>query len=67
MPVTLSLLKVLIMVVIFSIVIITGNIPFRYKNFQEKSTYISYATAFTGGVFMSVALIHLSYAASLNF
>jgi len=47
------------MIIMFTIVVITGNLPLRWKRFQKGSPLLNLANAFSGGLFLSVGLCHL--------
>lgn len=43
----------------FAMVMIAGNIPIRSAAFKENKTLLSLTGAFSGGLFLSVGIIHL--------
>ena len=51
--------KVGFIVVIFMIALGGGLIPLKCKSFQESPTIIGVANAFSGGVFLAIALVHV--------
>ena len=65
-------IKMISMLIMFLMIIITGSLPFRWfyltsiiifykdrKKFQNSIKLLSFANAFSGGLFLSVAVIHL--------
>ncbi|CAD8074773.1 unnamed protein product [Paramecium primaurelia] len=61
------------MLMLFLIILFTGNLPYKSKTFRENKPLLSISQAFSGGLFLSVALLHLlpesqeKYEQSLNF
>ena len=47
------------MVTMFILIIIMGSIPLRLKAFKENKLVIALAASFSGGLFLSVGLLHL--------
>jgi len=72
-PFVLFLLKIFIMAVMFGLVFIIGNLPLRWyllfspsfytyfprKQFQKGSPLLNLANAFSGGLFLTVGLLHI--------
>jgi zinc transporter 1/2/3 len=56
---TLLLGKIGFIIVIFSLALATGMIPIKCKGFKESPKIIGIANAFSGGVFLSIALVHI--------
>ena len=55
----LLLLKLLVMIVMFSLVVVFGLIPLRLNAFKTNLYLKSISGAFSGGLFLAVGLIHL--------
>ena len=53
------LVKILAMIIMFLLILIVGTLPIRAKNFRSNPRLLSYASAFSGGLFLAVGLIHL--------
>ncbi|KAL4462641.1 hypothetical protein ABPG74_000471 [Tetrahymena malaccensis] len=53
------IVKSVAMVVMYLIIMITGNLPLRVKTFKENKKVLSIASAFSGGLFLSIGLIHI--------
>lgn len=59
--------KSLSILTLFLIIVIVGNIPYKSKTFRDKNVLYLYfsksavaiSQAFSGGLFLSVALLHL--------
>jgi zinc transporter 1/2/3 len=47
------------MAALFLSVYIPGNIPFRSTKFRKNSKLLSLTSAFSGGLFIGVGLLHL--------
>ncbi|CAD8161037.1 unnamed protein product [Paramecium octaurelia] len=45
--------------ILFLIILFTANLPFKSKTFRENKPLVSISQAFSGGLFLSVALLHL--------
>jgi zinc transporter 1/2/3 len=43
----------------FVIILITGNIPLKSVSFNSNQKMMSLSTAFSGGLFIAVGIIHL--------
>ena len=52
-------IKLFSMVTMFAMIAIVGNIPLRSKAFKENQLLLSLTGAFSGGLFLSVGIIHL--------
>lgn len=61
------ILKVIAMVVMFLLIMITGSIPLRSKSFKSNPKVLSLSSAFAGGLFLAVGLLHLLPEANENF
>lgn len=55
----LLLAKIGFIILIFSLALGTGLIPIKCKRFKESPTIIGVANAFSGGVFLAIALVHV--------
>lgn len=47
------------MVIMFAMIMITGNIPLRSKSFKSYPVVLSLSSAFSGGLFLAVGVLHL--------
>jgi zinc transporter 1/2/3 len=56
---TLTIIKLPVMIIMFLLVVITGSIPYRSEAFKSSKKAISYTMAFSGGLFLSVGLLHI--------
>jgi len=54
-----AIIKVSAMVIMFSMIMITGNIPLRSKSFKSNPLVLSLSSAFSGGLFLAVGVLHL--------
>jgi zinc transporter 1/2/3 len=54
-----SILKIIAMVLMFLMILIFGNIPLRSVAFHENKKLLSLSASFSGGLFLSVGMIHL--------
>ncbi|KAL4505216.1 hypothetical protein ABPG72_016283 [Tetrahymena utriculariae] len=54
-----TLVKSLSILFMYIIVLITGSIPLRIKSFKENQKFLSIASTFSGGLFISIGLIHI--------
>ncbi|KAM3141595.1 hypothetical protein pb186bvf_006200 [Paramecium bursaria] len=52
-------IKIGCMITMFLVIIISGNIPIRHKAFKENQQLLSLTAGFSGGLFLSVGMIHL--------
>lgn len=55
----LLVVKVFCMVVMFLIIMITGSIPYKSEGFKSNPKLMSLSSAFSGGLFIAVGMIHL--------
>jgi zinc transporter 1/2/3 len=55
----LTLGKIIFLLVIFGLALGTGMIPIKCKGFKESPKIIGIANAFSGGVFLAIALVHI--------
>ena len=55
----LSITKISAIVTNFALIIIMGLLPFSSSKFRENPKYLSYTNAFSGGLFLSIGIIHL--------
>ncbi|EAR98823.1 metal cation transporter, ZIP family protein (macronuclear) [Tetrahymena thermophila SB210] len=62
-----TLVKSLAIVFMYIIVLITGSLPLRIKSFKENKKLLSISSAFSGGLFISIGLIHILPDASDSF
>jgi len=56
---TLAFIKVASSIINFSLIMITGNLPIRSKAFKSSKKLISFANAFSGGLFLGIGILHL--------
>ncbi|KAL4449823.1 hypothetical protein ABPG74_008196 [Tetrahymena malaccensis] len=62
-----QIVKTFTMILMYIIIIITGIVPLRVKSFRENQKILSIASAFSGGLFLSVGLIHILPEAAEDF
>lgn len=55
----LLILKIVFIIVVFLLAFLTGLIPVKCKKFKGSPAIIGVANAFSGGVFLSIGLIHV--------
>ncbi|KAL4477967.1 hypothetical protein ABPG72_013375 [Tetrahymena utriculariae] len=55
----LAAVKIASMATMFFLTLIMGSIPLRSKSFKENQLVISLSSAFSGGLFLAVGLLHL--------
>jgi len=55
----LVVLKVVFMVLVFAIAVVFGVLPVKVKACKESPRFLGIANAFSGGLFLSIALIHI--------
>lgn len=55
----LSIIKITCMISLFSIIVFVGSIPYKVESFQQNPQLIAITSAFSGGLFFAVGLIHL--------
>ena len=55
----LDVAKIITIFIMFSLVAIVGSIPLRVKAFKSNKVLLSFSAAFSGGLFLSVGVIHL--------
>ena len=60
-------IKIPTMVVMFLEVVIFGSIPLRLVAFKENKLILALSGAFSGGLFLSIGLIHLLPESNENF
>ena len=53
------LAKIGFIIAIFLLALLTGLIPIKCKGFKESPLIIGIANAFSGGVFLAIALVHV--------
>jgi len=63
----LFVIKLLSMIIMFLMIMITGNLPLRWERFRKSTTIISLASAFSGGLFLAVGVLHLLPEAAESF
>jgi len=56
---TLLIIKIVFIFAIFALAFGTGMIPIKCKSFKNSTFIMGLANAFSGGVFLSIALIHV--------
>ncbi|EAR98824.1 metal cation transporter, ZIP family protein (macronuclear) [Tetrahymena thermophila SB210] len=61
------IVKSVAMVAMYLIIMVTGNLPLRVKAFKENKKVLSIASAFSGGLFISIGLIHILPEAGSDF
>jgi zinc transporter 1/2/3 len=52
-------IKILFMIIFFAEAMIMGLIPVYCKAFSESPVILGVANAFSGGVFLAIALMHI--------
>jgi len=62
-----SIIKISVMIIMFLMIIICGSIPLTSKAFKENKLVLAIAGGFSGGLFLSVGLIHLLPEANVSF
>ncbi len=55
------------MIIMFLMIVIIGSIPLRSKEFKENGKLLALSAAFSGGLFLSVGILHILPEASENF
>jgi zinc transporter 1/2/3 len=60
-------IKVPVMIIMFFMILIIGSIPQRSKEFKENTMLLSLSAAFSGGLFLSIGILHILPEASENF
>ena len=60
-------IKIPVMIVMFFEVVIFGSIPLRLAAFKENKLVLALSGAFSGGLFLSIGLIHLLPESNENF
>lgn len=63
----LALIKITCMVTFFLMIAIVGNLPLRLHAFKSNQLLLSLTSAFAGGLFLSVGLLHLLPEAAASF
>lgn len=58
-PFLLNFIKLFCMVSLFFSVYIPGNIPFKSTRFRKNTKMLRLTSAFSGGLFIGVGLLHL--------
>lgn len=61
------IIKLLTMIIMFTMIIITGILPLKLKSFKSNNLVLSLSSAFSGGLFLAVGIIHLLPEAHENF
>ena len=64
--VILEVTKIVTMVIMFLLIAIVGSIPLRVKAFKSNKVVLSFSAAFSGGLFLSVGVLHLLPEANEN-
>lgn len=52
-------LKIVFIVLVFFIALVFGIVPAKVKRSGRNRTFMSLANAFSGGLFLAIALVHL--------
>ena len=60
-------LKVSFIFLVFAIAVVFGVLPAKVKSCKESPRFLGIANAFSGGLFLSIALIHILPEAAENF
>lgn len=55
----LAITKICAMIVMFLVVVIVGLLPIRLDAFKSNKVLLAFGSAFSGGLFLSVGLLHL--------
>ncbi|EGR27854.1 zip zinc transporter family protein, putative [Ichthyophthirius multifiliis] len=55
------------MLIMFAMIMITGNIPLRLHSFKQNLKVLALSSAFSGGLFLTVGLVHLLPEANEHF
>ncbi|EGR31297.1 zip zinc transporter family protein, putative [Ichthyophthirius multifiliis] len=53
------IIKLITFFTMFLIILLTGNIPLRVKSFKENPRIMSLSSAFAGGLFLSIGILHI--------
>ncbi len=53
------IIKLITLFAMFIMIIITGNIPLRVRSFKENPRLMSLSSAFAGGLFLSIGILHI--------
>lgn len=60
-------IKLIAMIVMFALIMITGNIPLRSQSFKSNPKVLALSSAFAGGLFLAVGILHLLPEANEHF
>ena len=55
----LNIIKSVFIIVVFILTIVAGMLPVKVKACKESQTFLGLANAFSGGLFLSIALFHV--------
>lgn len=61
------IIKLISMILMFTLIMITGNIPLRVKSFKSNPKVLALSSAFAGGLFLAVGILHLLPEANEHF
>ena len=56
---TAMIIKIVFIFVIFAIAVAAGVLPAKIKGCGENKTFMGLANAFSGGLFLAIALVHV--------
>ena len=54
-----NIIKIVVIFVIFGVAVLAGILPIKVKRCRESKTFMSMANAFSGGLFLAIALVHI--------
>ena len=52
-------LKICFIFIIFAVAVVAGLLPAKVKSCGKNKTFMSMANAFSGGLFLAIALVHV--------
>ena len=53
------IIKIVFIFVVFAVALIFGILPAKVKGCGQNATFMSLANAFSGGLFLAIALVHI--------
>jgi zinc transporter 1/2/3 len=53
------IIKIIFIFVVFAIAVVFGVLPAKVKACKESPRFLGFANAFSGGLFLAIALIHI--------
>jgi solute carrier family 39 (zinc transporter), member 1/2/3 len=56
---TVRFLKILFIFIIFGVALVAGVLPSKVKSCGKNKKFMSMANAFSGGLFLAIALVHV--------